>query len=315
MRIAFAGIDQKTTIHSKEIILDKLGKWKITVIESGYFGLDGGAMMGSVPKVLWEKTNPADDSNRIRLALRCLLLDNGQNRVLIETGMGSKITDKTRDMFDVNQPKHPLREKLAEAGYSPDDITHVVNSHLHFDHCGGNTEFGKDGNIVPAFPNAVYCISEQNWGAALNPNPRDRASYLKENYMPLEEHKMLKLIPEYSEIVPEISTIPANGHTPGQQLIKISGNGETMLFCGDLVPLRSHLNLPWIMGYDLNAQLTLNEKNILLNEAAENSWWLFFTHDPETVMVKIKKGKKYFEVTEEVLIKNHSQDLIKKNLH
>ncbi len=280
--------------------MEHIGKWKIIPIESGDFRLDGGAMMGSVPRVLWEKENPPDELNRIDLALRCLLLDDGTNRILIETGMGPKISEKTRSMYNVVQPDHPLKEKLAEAGYSPEDITHVTNSHLHFDHCGGNTEIDDKGNIVPAFPHARYFISEKNWKTAMNPGPRDRASYLKENFHPLMERGVLELLPDSGKIIEGVSILIVNGHTPGQQLIKIENEGETLLFCGDLVPLRSHLKLPWIMGYDLNASGTLEEKTRILNQAAEESWWLFFTHDPHTVMVRIKKGEKYFEVTEEI---------------
>lgn len=281
-------------------IMLRIGKWKIIPIESGDFRLDGGAMMGSVPRVLWEKTNPPDGVNRIDLALRCLLLDDGDNRILIETGMGSKISQKTRSMYHVVQPENPLKEKLAEAGYSPGNITHVTNSHLHFDHCGGNTEYDRKGNTVPAFPHARYFISDKNWITATNPGPRDRASYLEENFIPLMKQGLLELLPDKAEIVDGVSILIVNGHTPGQQLIKVESEGETLLFCGDLVPLRSHLKLPWIMGYDLHAGRTLEEKTDILNQAADKSWWLFFTHDPHSVMVKIRKGDKYFEVIDEV---------------
>jgi glyoxylase-like metal-dependent hydrolase (beta-lactamase superfamily II) len=276
------------------------GPYKITVLESGDFRLDGGAMMGSVPKVLWEKENPADDKNRIALSLRCLLLDNGVNRILIETGMGPKISDKFRSMYLVDQPAHPLMERLAQSGYSMADITHVINTHLHFDHCGGNTVNDGKGAPVPAFPNARYCIARSNWEAAVNPNPRDRASYIQENYLPLERHGVLDLVDDNAPVMEGISTITVNGHTFGQQLIKITNADETILFCGDLVPLKSHVRLPWIMGYDLNALLTLQEKTAILKQAADDNWWLFFTHDPDTVAVRIARGEKGYEITEEV---------------
>ena len=278
-----------------------IGKWKINALETGDFRLDGGAMMGSVPKILWEKTNPADELNRIDLSLRCLLIDDGENKVLIETGMGDKIKEDFAQMFHVIQPKHPLKEKLAHIGYQMEEITHVILTHLHFDHAGGATILDKDGNLIPAFPNAEYYVSKVNWNAGINPSPRDSASYLDCNYLPLESSTALHLIAENSKIFNGISTITVNGHTNGQQLIKIESENDTLVFCSDLIPLRSHLQLPWIMGYDLNAVLTLEEKTKFLKKAAQNQWWLWFYHDPKTVAVRIQEGKKYYNVVEEVI--------------
>ncbi len=282
-------------------MLNHIGKWKIFPLETGDFRLDGGAMMGSVPKVLWEKTNPADELNRIDLALRCLLLDDGENIVLIETGMGDKLTEKFANMFHVQQSNHPLRERLGEIGYKMEDITHMILTHLHFDHSGGAIILDENDNLVPAFPNAVYYVSDTNWEAGMNPSPRDSASYLDFNYAPLEKAGVLELVSDNSLIIDGISTISVNGHTTGQQLIKIDSEGDTLIFCSDLIPLRSHIKLPWIMGYDLNAVLTLEEKTIFLKEAADNNWWLWFYHDPKTIAVKIKQGKKYYDVVDEVL--------------
>ena len=282
-------------------MLNHIGKWKIFPLETGDFRLDGGAMMGSVPKVLWEKTNPADELNRIDLALRCLLLDDGENIVLIETGMGDKLTEKFANMFHVQQSNHPLRERLGEIGYKMEDITHMILTHLHFDHSGGAIILDENDDLVPAFPNAVYYVSDTNWEAGMNPSPRDSASYLDFNYAPLEKAGVLELVSDNSLIIDGISTISVNGHTTGQQLIKIDSEGDTLIFCSDLIPLRSHIKLPWIMGYDLNAVLTLEEKTIFLKEAADNNWWLWFYHDPKTIAVKIKQGKKYYDVVDEVL--------------
>ena len=166
-------------------MLNQIGKWKIFALETGDFRLDGGAMMGSVPRVLWEKSNPADELNRIDLSLRCLLLDDGENRVLIESGMGDKLTSKFAKMFHVIQPEHPLKERLGEIGYKMEDITHMILTHLHFDHAGGATILDEKNNLIPAFPNAVYYVSDSNWNAGMNPSPRDSASYLDINYAPL----------------------------------------------------------------------------------------------------------------------------------
>ena len=174
-------------------------------------------------------------------------------------------------------------------------------THLHFDHSGGALKYDVSGNLIPVFLNAKYHISRRNWEAANMPNPRDRASYLKENYRVLENLGQLSLIEDDSEIMPGFSAYTVDGHTTGQQLVKVENSDEVIVFCSDLIPLRSHLRLPWIMGYDLNALLTLQEKTKFLNIASENGWWLFFYHDPKTIAVKIEKGKKYYKVIEEVL--------------
>ena len=256
--------------------------------------------MGSVPKVLWSKSNPCDQLNRIQLAMRCLLVDDGKRVVLIESGIGDKNSDKFINMFSIIQHKNALSNTLSKHGYMVEDITDIVLTHLHFDHAGGATKIDGNGAVIPAFPNANYHISESNWNAGLNPSPRDQASYLKENYLPLKKAGVLKIIPENTNVIDAISTYVVNGHTTGQQLIKISDNKETVVFCSDLIPLKSHLKLPWIMGYDLNASLTLKEKKEFLNLASDQKWILYFYHDPKTVAVQIKKNDKYYEVTDEL---------------
>ena len=280
--------------------LNNIGKWKISVLETGDFRLDGGAMMGSVPKVLWNKTNPADNQNRIDLALRCLLLDDGENVVLIESGIGDHNSNKFMEMFKINQSKNALSNTLSDFGYSIKDITDVVLTHLHFDHAGGAVLKGDDGEMYPKFPNATYYISESNWNAAISPSPKDRASYLKENFICLKEKGVLKIISENTTIMDGIETYVVNGHTHGQQLVKVSDDNDTLIFCSDLIPLKSHIKIPWIMGYDLNAELTMEEKEIFLSKAADNDWILFFYHDPRTIAVKIKKNDRYFEVVDEL---------------
>ena len=165
------------------MILDKIGNWNINILETGDFRLDGGAMMGSVPKVLWEKTNPSDDKNRIDLSMRCLLLDDGKRKVLIETGIGDHYSEKFSEMFHISQEKNALSNALSKIGYLNENITDVVLTHLHFDHAGGAVVKGADGIMKPRFSNATYYISQSNWNAALNPSPKDRASYLKENFL------------------------------------------------------------------------------------------------------------------------------------
>jgi len=279
--------------------LTQIGRWKISILETGSLMLDGGAMMGSVPKVLWEQTNSPDSLNRIKLAMRCMLLDDGENIVLIETGIGDKCDDKIKKMFDVKQSENALSKALSKHGYLNENITHVVLTHLHFDHAGGATVFDKKNKIIPAFPNAKYYVSENNWIAGNNPNPKDRASYLKENYLSLKENGVLKIISENETILDGLSTYVVNGHTQGQQLIKVDGGGESIVFCSDLIPLKSHLKIPWIMGYDLNASLTMQEKEVFLDKASKNNWILFFYDDPDTIAVKIEKDNKYYKVLHE----------------
>ena len=278
--------------------LIKIGKWKIYPIEMGTFWLDGGAMMGSVPKVLWAKTNIPDSLNRIKLALRCLLVDDGKNLVLIETGIGNKNSNKFCNMFNIDI-RNTLSDTLSDIGYSVENIKHVILTHLHFDHAGGATMFDVDGSIVPTFPNAKYYITAKNWNAAINPNPKDRASYLKENFMILHEKGILEIIPENSTILDGISTYVVNGHTQGQQLVRVSDEEATLFFCSDLIPLKSHLSLPWIMGYDLNASLTLDEKKAFLDLASQNKWILYFYHDPKVVAVTIEKKENRYVVVDE----------------
>ena len=281
-------------------MLKKIGNWNVSVLETGSFWLDGGAMMGSVPKVLWAKKNPPDQSNRIKLALRCLLLDDGRNRVLIESGIGDKFDSKFSSMFKIESQPKALSKALSDSGYLPKDITHVILTHLHFDHAGGITSIDSEGSLVPTFLHAKHYISKENWQAAMKPSPRDRASYLKENYVPIYESNLFEFMSSNSTVLPGISTYTVNGHTTGQQLVKIESKGETLVFCSDLIPLESHLRLPWIMGYDLNAHLTLEEKTEFLRLASKNNWWLFFYHDPRTVAVKIAESDKYYRILEKV---------------
>jgi len=280
-------------------LFDKL--WKIKIIESGTFKLDGGAMMGTVPKVLWEKTNPSDKFNRIDLSMRCLLLDNGSDVILIETGIGNKNNQKFIDMFCIEQSEFPLKDELKKHQYNLEDITHVILTHLHFDHAGGATYFnGTD--IIPTFPNAKYIISKSNWEAGINPNPRDRASYLSQNFISIKNQGQLELVEDNQKIMKGIEGLAFYGHTTGQQLIKITAGSDSLIFCSDLIPLKSHLRIPWIMGYDLNAMKTMEEKTLFLNEASDKNWLLFFYHDPKSIAVRIKKNNKYYEITDEYSI-------------
>ncbi len=271
--------------------------YTIHILESGTFGLDGGAMFGSVPKALWERAHPADAANRIELALRLLLIDDGSRRILVDTGMGHKWTQQQIERFAIHQPDHAVDAALEPLGYSRDDITDVILTHLHFDHAGGATL--ADGNeLVPAFPKARYYTQRSQWDLANQPTPKDRASFIPENFVPLEHHGRLELLDGDEEIALGVEILVGNGHTDGHQMVKVTAGGETIVFLGDTIPTRTHLRLPFIMGYDLRPLETLAEKKQLLADAAEQDWWLFFDHDPQVPGVKIKPGAKDVEIVQ-----------------
>lgn len=271
----------------------KIGEYKLTVINSGYFKLDGGAMFGIIPRPLWEKANPPDSLNRIKMITRNLLLQGNGRKILIDTGMGNKWDDKSISIYEIDQETISLQSELKKIGLRPEDITDVLLTHLHFDHTGGSTKI-EDGKLVPTFPQAKYYVQKQNLDWAMNPTEKDRGSYIKDNFMPLVESGVLKLTDGDSKFDNNIEFRVVNGHTIGQQLIKISDTKSTLLYCGDMFPTASHIPLPYIMGYDLQPLVTLSEKKNLLQQAVDEKWILFFEHDPETVMATVMQTEKGF---------------------
>lgn len=276
----------------------KIGEYEIHPIPTGVFGLDGGAMFGTVPKVLWEKSIPADDKNRIPMEARALLLKSSQYKILIDCGnggdyiskYGEKLGSQFSEMYNVDSKGPNLKSSLEKFGVQPDDITHVIFSHLHFDHCGGGTE-SQDGKIVPTFKNAKYYVQKKNYETAIQPNRRERASYLPINFQPLLDLGCLNLLDgELNNILPNISVSISNGHTLGQQIIKINDDKTTLVYCADLIPTSAHIRLAWVMGYDLDPLKIIDEKQKLLSLAAENNWYLFFEHDPivDAAQVEVK---------------------------
>ncbi len=259
----------------------KIGRFEVFPLSDGSFRLDGGAMFGVVPKVLWGRLEHADEKNRIPLSLGCLLIrtPRGHN-LLVDTGLSSKY-EKNRRFLDIYcvERRVTLREELKSHGLSPQDIHLVINTHLHFDHAGGNTEFGEGGRPLPAFPKARYLIQREEWEDACSPHERNQASYLEENFAPLEDSKVLELVDGEYEVEPGLRLIRSGGHTRGHQCAVIESEGETAVFLGDLIPTRSHLPLPYIMGYDLYPVDTLEAKRRILAEALEKGWTLIFQHD------------------------------------
>jgi glyoxylase-like metal-dependent hydrolase (beta-lactamase superfamily II) len=271
----------------------QIGDYKLTVINSGYFKLDGGAMFGIIPRPLWEKTNPPDSLNRIKLTTRNLLLQRKGRNILIDTGMGNKWDDKSRSIYDIDQETLSMQNELLKIGLMPEDITDVLLTHLHFDHTGGSTII-ENGKFMPTFPSAKYYVQKQNLDWAMNSTEKDRGSYIKDNFIPLVELGVLDLIYGDTKFDKNIEFIVVNGHTFGQQLIKISDTTNTLLYCCDMIPTASHIPLPYIMGYDLQPLVTLSEKKNLLQKAADEKWMLFFEHDPDTTMATVTKTDKGF---------------------
>ncbi len=273
-----------------------IGKYQIHIIESGYFYLDGGAMFGIIPKPLWEKTNPADESNRVKLATRNLLLVSDDKKILIDTGMGNKWSKKSNEIYRIEQDEFSLQSTLSKLSIKPKDITDVLLTHLHFDHTGCSTEL-MDGKIIPAFKNAKYHVSEKNFDWAMNPSERDKGSYIKDNFLPLFENGVL-LFTKDKFFDDGIELIEVNGHTFGMQLVKISDTSNTILFCADLFPTSSHIPLPYVMGYDLQPLVTVEEKKQILPKAVEENWKLFFEHDPMYAFAMVEKTDSGFRVKE-----------------
>ena len=274
----------------------KLGAFDMTPVTDGRFRLDGGAMFGVVPKVLWEKCCQADERNRIQMGLNCLLVRAHGKNILVDTGLGDKWDAKFTDMFAMDRTP-PLYDSLKAQGLTAEDIHMVINTHLHFDHCGGNT-MCDDGALVPAFPKAKYVVQRGEYEDAARANERTRASYRKENFTPIAHVNQWEFLDGDTELAPGISVVVTDGHTRHHQCVKIESEGETAFYLGDLIPTVSHLPLPYIMGYDLYPMQTLETKRWVLERAFEENWLLIFEHDPKVQMGYVKKdgeGKYYLE--------------------
>jgi glyoxylase-like metal-dependent hydrolase (beta-lactamase superfamily II) len=256
----------------------RIGRFQVDIFSDGIFRLDGGAMFGVVPKVLWEKVKPADHLNRVAMDMNCLLIRDGLGHVvLVETGAGPKLNDKQKRNFGIEDPPQLLHE-LGARGVQPDEVTLVINTHLHFDHAGGNTY--RDGDrLVPTFPRASYVFQRLEWLDAMSPNERTRGSYVADDFAPLEATGKLELIDEAVEILPGVRLDRIPGHTRGTQTVRVSDGKETLFFAADFLPDRHHLPLPWIPSQDLLPLDSLAAKKAILPRAARDKWAVAFTHD------------------------------------
>jgi glyoxylase-like metal-dependent hydrolase (beta-lactamase superfamily II) len=273
----------------------KIGNYKIYSVQTGHFRLDGGAMFGVVPKPLWSRTNPSDESNRIQMCTNSLLLDNGKRKILIDNGIGHKMSKKLNEIYAVDYSKYTLLDSLASLNYKPKDITDVILTHLHFDHAGGSTFYDEEKQLQITFPNATHYVQKRHYEWALNPSEKDKASFFPNNYELLIEKKILNRIEGEFKFDENIYLIPVNGHTRDMQMVKISDDKNTLLYGADLIPMSAHIPLPYIMGYDLQPLITLEEKRKYLTEAEKNDWLIFFEHDPYMESAKIGlNGKGFF---------------------
>lgn len=276
------------------------GPFKLSVIETGDFKLDGGAMFGVIPKPMWEKKITPDAQNRIPMTMRCMLIKSeASGRVyLIDNGAGDKFNEKMSGIYDFSYPKGTLMDSLRSQGVGPEDITDLIFTHLHFDHCGGSTALNETGEPELVFPNATFWVSARHWASACSPNVRERASFLPENIDPLRRSKRMKFTQPGHEFEPGLRVEMVDGHTTGQQLPVIETEDFCLVFAGDLVPTAAHVPLPWVMGFDMRPVDTLDEKKQLLKAWHEKACYLFLEHDAEHEVITLKQGKRYFEMDE-----------------
>jgi glyoxylase-like metal-dependent hydrolase (beta-lactamase superfamily II) len=278
----------------------QVGHLRCHALEGGRQRLDGGAMFGIVPKPLWQRRVTPDERNRIPLALRCLLIEHDDGLALVDTGLGNKEDAKFRDIYGVDNAgaggRTALDDALREVGFAPEDVRWVLNTHLHFDHAGGNTYRDEAGLVAPSFPRATYVVQRGELDFARHTNERTAASYLGHNFSGLE----FRLLDGETEVLPGIRCLPTPGHVPYHQSILIESAGERACFVADLVPTVAHLPLPWIMGYDVEPLVTLENKRRLYGRAEAEAWLLCFQHDPETVAGRLGREGKGFALVDPV---------------
>ena len=272
----------------------KIAGYELYPILTSQFRLDGGAMFGIIPKTLWERKMPSDELNRIQMVTRSLLLVSENKRILVDTGNGDKWQKKYKKIYEINTKSVRLNSSLAEAGFTPEDITDVFCTHLHFDHIGGNTKI-EDDKIVPSFPNAKYWMNQVNWDVANSPSEKDQGSFIQDDWAVLAENDMINFVNGTLQFLPNIDLIISNGHTPGMMLPVISDNNNTLVYGADLIPTSAHIPLPWVMAYDVQPTVTIKEKKQFYRDAVDNSWILFFEHDPVITACTVQYNGKHYK--------------------
>ena len=279
----------------------KIGKYDLYSVETSEFGLDGGAMFGIIPKPVWEKKVSADELNRVNMVTRSLLLVSDEKKILIDTGNGTKWEEKYKQIYDINTDQYNIEKSLGKYGFSSEQITDVICTHMHFDHIGGNTKI-KSGEVVPTFPNAKYWISEENWKLANHPSQKDAGSFIEHDWRVLAENQMIEIIDGREPFIEGIETFVTHGHTPGL-LHPIVSDGSNKLFYGaDIFPMVAHIPIPWVMAYDVQPVVTMEEKQKLLQKMEREDWILFFEHDPHIQACTVHKDGKHYKLNKEIKI-------------
>lgn len=276
-----------------------IGKYKISVINTAMFGLDGGAMFGIIPKPLWNKTVESDKNNRIKLGSNCLFLESDSKKILIDTGIGNGWEQKFEVIYNLNYKDSSLEKSLIEKRINPNDITDVILTHLHFDHVGGAVKYEND-KILPMFPNATYHVQNKHFEWAKNPSPKDKGSFVASRFLPLMNEGILNLIDGDIQFDDEISLITSDGHTIAQQLVKIADGNNTIFYAGDIIPTSAHIPIPYIMGYDIQPLVTIEEKIKLLSQAVDEEWKIIFEHDCLCLGATIGKNENGFAIKERI---------------
>ena len=279
----------------------KIGKYDLYSVETSEFGLDGGAMFGIIPKPVWEKKVSADELNRVNMVTRSLLLVSDEKKILIDTGNGTKWEEKYKQIYDINTDQYNIEKSLGKYGFNSEQITDVICTHMHFDHIGGNTKI-KSGEVVPTFPNAKYWISEENWKLANHPSQKDAGSFIEHDWKVLAENQMIEIIDGREPFIEGIETFVTHGHTPGL-LHPIVSDGSNKLFYGaDIFPMVAHIPIPWVMAYDVQPVVTMEEKQKLLQKMEREDWILFFEHDPHIQACTVHKDGKHYKLNKEIKI-------------
>ena len=279
----------------------KIGDYDLYSIETSEFSLDGGAMFGIIPKPIWEREAPSDALNRIDMVTRSLLLCSDEKKILIDTGNGTKWEEKYRDIYNIDTSRYNIENSLTKYGFSADDITDIINTHLHFDHAGGNTKI-DDGSIVPTFPNAKYWVTKEHWELANHPSQKDSGSFIEHDWKVLAENGMIETVNGNEPFIKGIDSYITQGHTAGLLHPMISDGTKTLFYGADIFPLAAHISIPWVMAYDVQPVVTMKEKEILLPKMQDEEWILFLEHDPKIQACTVHQDGKHFKMNKSVLI-------------
>ena len=279
----------------------RIGDYDLYSIETSEFSLDGGAMFGIIPKPIWEREAPSDALNRIDMVTRSLLLCSDEKKILIDTGNGTKWEEKYRDIYNIDTSRYNIENSLTKYGFSADDITDIINTHLHFDHAGGNTKI-DDGSIVPTFPNAKYWVTKEHWELANHPSQKDSGSFIEHDWKVLAENGMIETVNGNEPFIKGIDSYITQGHTAGLLHPIISDGTKTLFYGADIFPLAAHISIPWVMAYDVQPVVTMKEKEILLPKMQDEEWILFLEHDPKIQACTVQQDGKHFKMNESVLI-------------